>query len=117
MVKQLLHVSSHLRPNCGNLSHKYIVLDQILKAPAVLTKIEQLFPHEDFESIEHNALMTTIRIPKNLMYLSDKLPRPSYDPITKDEPNNLRNTTDAEGYSLPSIPAQKRPKQKPQKNL
>ena len=81
-----------------------------------MNRIEQLFPHENFDSIEQNALLSTIRIPKNIMYLSDKLPRPCYDPIQQND-ESFRNTTNEEGYTLPVIPAQKKPKQKPSKNL
>jgi hypothetical protein len=65
--------------------------------------------------VEQNALLNTIRIPKNIMYLSDKLPRPSYESMHDD--GNFRNTTNDEGYTLPAIPAQKKPKQKPSKNM
>ena len=84
--------------------------------PVVIGKIERLFPHENFDSVEQNSLMNTIRIPKNIMYLSDKLPRPTYE-LASPSVANLRNTTNPEGYSLPAIPTQKRPKQKPIKNM
>jgi len=110
LVKQLLHVSAHLRPTCGILYFsKTKNVEQILKLPSVIHRIEQLFPSENFDKIEQNALMSTIRIPKNIMYLSDKLPRPSYDKMSASE-KDLRNTTEPEKYTLPSIRV---PKSKP----
>ncbi len=64
--------------------------------------------------------MSTIRIPKNLMYLSDKLPRPSYEAMKKEDAATLRNTTDEKGYSLPAIPglpAQKHSRQSQVKSI
>lgn len=40
---------------------------------------ERLFPDfYDEEPIGQNALLSTIRVPKNLLYLTDRLPKPSY---------------------------------------
>lgn len=103
MIRQLLHVAPHLRPAC----------EDILKMPSVIAKIVQLFPNEDFSESERNTLLSTIRIPKNIMYLSDKLPRASYEIMEKDN-ENLRNTTKEDVYHLPTIPDPKRPKQKKQ---
>lgn len=74
-------------------------------------KLEELFPNDHFENSERNALLSTIRIPKNIMYLSDKLPRPSYQTMAQQD-NVLRNTTKEDVNHLPDIPEQKRPKQK-----
>ena len=36
--------------------------------------------HDDvFESPIQNELLSTIRVPKNLLYLTDRLPKPSYE--------------------------------------
>ena len=45
----------------------------------VQNKIVELFPHERFTKTEQNVLLSTIRIPNNIMYLSDKLPKPCYN--------------------------------------
>eukprot|EP00831_Metopus_contortus_P076103 TRINITY_DN7006_c0_g1_i1.p1 TRINITY_DN7006_c0_g1~~TRINITY_DN7006_c0_g1_i1.p1 ORF type:complete len:367 (-),score=38.75 TRINITY_DN7006_c0_g1_i1:32-1132(-) len=99
MVKHLLHVSPHLRPNC----------DQILKLPIVLNKIDKLFPSEELEDMESNQLINKIRIPRNLLSLSDKLPKPQYE---LGSPDMLkRNATNVADSSLPSIATEKRPRQ------
>jgi len=99
MVKHLLHVSPHLRPTC----------DKVLKLPIVLNRIQKLFPEENFEQQEQNVLLNTIRIPKNILYLSDRLPKPSYSDIQKESEDIKRNTT---GQSLPYISSNKKPRQK-----
>lgn len=56
-----------MRPSC----------DKILEMPIVRKKIEKLFPNDIFE--DQNAelnLLSTIRVPKNLLYLTDRLPKP-----------------------------------------
>ena len=55
-----------MRPGC----------DKILDLPIVRKKIEKLWPEDvDIENPEFN-LLSTIRVPKNLLYLTDRLPKP-----------------------------------------
>lgn len=68
MVKSLIQVSPQVRPSC----------DKILDMPIVKKRIEKLFPEEQFYD-SHSALLSTIRVPKNLLYLTDRLPKPNYD--------------------------------------
>jgi len=58
-----------MRPDC----------DKILTMPMVVKKCESLFPNDFFadESPQLN-LLSTIRVPKNLLYLTDRLPKPDY---------------------------------------
>jgi hypothetical protein len=88
------------------------LLDKVLKFPYVLSKIEKLFPNDNFEANEQNELLNTIRIPKNILYLSDRLPKPSYISDQNDE-DARRNTA---GQSLPFISSQKKSKQKKSKH-
>jgi hypothetical protein len=57
-----------MRPSC----------DKILDLPIVKKKMEKLFPNEAEVAMEAN-LLSTIRVPKNLLYLTDRLPKPMYD--------------------------------------
>ena len=69
-IKYLVQVAPQMRPSC----------DKILEMPIVRKKIEKLFPNEIFD--DPNAelnLLSTIRVPKNLLYLTDRLPKPQYD--------------------------------------
>ena len=72
--------------------------DEILKLPIVVKKIEFFKSslngkEENFDEYnkEDNELLKTIRIPKNLMFLKDKLPKANYektDPNFSGENNN-----------------------------
>ena len=112
MVKHLLRISPHQRPNCGKETVPYNFLDKVLKLPYVISKIQKLFPNDNFEANEQNELLNTIRIPKNILYLSDRLPKPSYI-SDQNEEDARRNTA---GQSLPFISSQKKPKQKKSKH-
>ena len=68
IVKLLIQVNSDLRPSC----------DQILKNSIMIKKIEYFNSFEDDKDSEDKELLKTIRIPKNLLFLSDKLPKPKY---------------------------------------
>jgi NIMA (never in mitosis gene a)-related kinase len=58
-----------MRPSC----------EKILDLPIVRKKIEKLFS-DDFDNVEPQmTLLCTIRVPKNLLYLTDRLPKPQYD--------------------------------------
>lgn len=69
IIKIMVQVQPAMRPNC----------EKILELPFVKEKIEKLFP-EDFFSPESPKMdmLNTVRIPKNLLYLTDRLPKPDY---------------------------------------
>jgi hypothetical protein len=46
--------------------------------PIVKKKSEKLFPEENFFASQ-SSLLNTIRVPKNLLYLTDRLPKPNYE--------------------------------------
>ena len=80
----------------------------------VSKRIEKLFPDSDLRNEETNVLMNTIKIPKNLLYLTDRLPKPRYIPV-EDDKENLNITDGAEfphQDALPQIPIKKMSKQK-----
>ena len=56
-----------MRPSC----------DQILEMPAVIRRSEKFFPEDTF--LSNSTLFSEIRVPKNMMYLTDKLPGPNYE--------------------------------------
>lgn len=65
----MVQVAPHMRPSC----------EKILDMPIVKKKIEKLFP-SDFDDFDQQTnLLSTIRVPKNLLYLTDRLPKPMYD--------------------------------------
>lgn len=63
-------------------------------------------------------LLSTIRVPKNLLYLTDRLPKPHYDKVMSknnrsrdrnDETDDLkRRTHEPRNESLPELPIRKK---------
>jgi hypothetical protein len=49
----------------------------------------KIFPDENIDEADQNILLQTIRVPKNLMFLTDKLPKPIYE-----DDDKKRNTSD-----------------------
>ena len=69
MVKLFLKVNPQLRPNC----------DKILMAPPIQRRMDEKIQEADDE--EALELLQTIKLPSNLHYLTDKLPKSNYQPI------------------------------------
>ena len=69
VVKFLLQIDPHSRPSC----------EQILNHPIVQKRIEYFKSFTGDEESEDKCLLKTIHMPKNLLFLSDKLPKPNYD--------------------------------------
>ncbi len=73
--------------------------------PIIKKKIEQIFGEEmlyDTKSI----LLSTIRVPKNLLYLTDRLPKPNYESEKERrrlEEEARRKTHDIHQSMLPEI--------------
>ncbi len=74
MIKFLLKVNPVDRPNCA----------QILKHPLVVKRIEffkeqEGFKDDDFDEMDEGKLLKTLRVTKNMLFLSEQLPNPNYD--------------------------------------
>ncbi len=91
ILHMLLQVSPMNRPSCSG----------ILQSQIVRRRIELLFPDKNCFDDSPNKLLQTIRIPRDLLYLTDKLPKPCYDD------SNKRNTSDMSDYQLPKIKKRK----------
>lgn len=66
-IKFLVQVAPQMRPSC----------DKILEMPIVRKKMDKLFPRDSFDDEDPQMnLLSTIRVPKNLLYLTDRLPKP-----------------------------------------
>ena len=74
IVQYLLIVNSIQRPSC----------DQILQHPIIMKRIEYFKSFGSEDENEDKCLLKTIHMPKNLLFLSDKLPKPNYDKQFKD---------------------------------
>ena len=76
IVQFLLQVNPKLRPSC----------EQILNHPIIQKRIEYFKSLSSEKENQNNSgnnksLLKTIHMPKNLLFLSDKLPKPNYDKI------------------------------------
>ena len=69
IIRALLQVTPHLRPSC----------EKILQFPSILKRIEERHLLEVDEDIP--MLLNTIKFPKNLHYLTERLPGPNYNPV------------------------------------
>ena len=78
VVQFLLQVNPDSRPSC----------EQILNHPAVVSRIEFFKSVNGIsEQEEEKNLLNTIHMPKNLLFLSDKLPKPNYENHLKQDIN------------------------------
>lgn len=113
IVKMMVQVQADARPSCGNyLNNNY--LDEILKHPIVLKRLEffKSATGQEGDMNEDTQLLQTIRIPKNLLFLTDRLPQANYEKITTTKKNlSFQNN------NLPDIkkPTSKRNKEKMEK--
>lgn len=75
----------------------FFKIEQILKHPIILKKLEII---KSLEENEESSLLQTIRIPKNLHCLTNKLPQPNYEKRQKGKNSSF---TDEVKESLPDI--------------
>ena len=93
IVQLLIQVNPEKRPNC----------EDILKHPIIQKRIEYFKSFSNKNDVENNNnngdnfLLKTIHIPKNLLFLSDKLPKPNYEKINDSEVIN-QNVINSKKY-------------------
>ncbi|CAD8110148.1 unnamed protein product [Paramecium sonneborni] len=68
VIRALLQVQPHLRPSC----------DKILQLSAIVNRLDDKVLVEEEGA---KFLLQTIRVPRNMHYLTDRLPKPNYNPI------------------------------------
>ena len=107
VVKSLISVQANMRPST----------DTILQMPAVIRMGEKLFKdqfYEDFEP-QQNQLLSTIRVPKNLLYLTDRLPKPNYDSAERRAHNRSEETDNRKRGPSQNLPDIKKSKHRNKK--
>jgi serine/threonine protein kinase len=67
---------------------------ELLSLPSVIEKIKSGVNLKESAEESKASLLQTIKLPNNLQYLTDKLPKPNYEPI------KLSNLSNFEGYSV-----------------
>ena len=70
-----------------------------------MNRTQKLFPGESFDHTEQNSLIERIKVPKNILYLSDRLPKPHYNNSSVSVEAKQRKTGTFDEPSLPMIPA------------
>ena len=91
IIQFLLQVNPKLRPSC----------EQILNHPIIQKRIEYFKSISGDKDNSNNSgnnksLLKTIHMPKNLLFLSDKLPKPNYDKHLKN--NNEGGEINVQSY-------------------
>ena len=98
IIKLLLKVKTKDRPTCA----------QILKHPLVKKRLEFFQAQAgndniDIDDMEEGVLLRTIRIPSNLLCLSDKLPEANYEnPFKQRKLEFNRNKINTKGNTFPN---------------
>jgi NIMA (never in mitosis gene a)-related kinase len=87
LLSSLFRVESKQRPSCSD----------ILKNPIVVKRLEFFKSNSrndtiDLINMDESTLLKTIRIPKNLLFLSNKLPKANYDTPTDPNISTAENT-------------------------
>jgi hypothetical protein len=103
-VKLLLQVLPENRPSCGK---KLLNIDQLLKHPYILKRIDSVKKAKQNDDSINNNLLQTIRVPKNLLVLTDRLPQKNYE----------TNFTISNAENYPEIRNKTKSKGKIKKNL
>ena len=98
MLKLLFKVKAKDRPSCG----------EILKHPLVQKRLDFFKSLEgnenvDFDDMDEGVLLRTIRIPKNILNLAEKLPESNYDYLPKVSINNKNSNKDTSNGIFPEI--------------
>ena len=87
IIKFLLKVNPIDRPSCS----------QILKHPLVIKRIEffkeqEGFKEDDFDEMDEGKLLKTLRVTKNMLFLSEQLPTANYDSPKMHKNNDNKKT-------------------------
>ena len=98
ILKFLFKVKPNERPSCG----------QILKHPAVIKRLEFFraqagSENVDFDDMDEGVLLRTIRIPKNILNLAEKLPESNYDYLPGINKNKRNKENSNNTSALPDI--------------
>ena len=81
IIQFLLQVNPMIRPSC----------EQILNHPIVMKRIEYFKSFAGEDDNEDRCLLKTIHMPRNLLFLSDKLPKPNYEKKFNSSNNGIEN--------------------------
>ena len=92
VVSLLIQVNSNKRPNCNDILNNNIVKKRIDYFNSMNTKNDNDDDDLAMDEKEEQSLLKTIHIPKNLLYLSNQLPKPNYKNKNKNKILNKSKT-------------------------
>lgn len=78
LINNMLQLKPKSRPNC----------DKILKYPIIVRKITEL-GLEEVSSANQKELLSTIKMPRKLQYLTDRLPKSNYSFSQSHDPSKI----------------------------
>ena len=102
IIKLMLKVNPKDRPSCGQ-----ILNHELVKKRIEFFQAQACFDEENWEGNDEGVLLKTIRIPKNILFLTERLPGANYDSekriIKKDKDINSNKKMTFPSNSLPDI--------------
>ena len=102
IIKLMLKVNPKDRPSCGQ-----ILNHELVKKRIEFFQAQACFDEENWEGNDEGVLLKTIRIPKNILFLTERLPGANYDSekriIKKDTDINNNKKMTFPSNSLPDI--------------
>ena len=89
IIKFMLKVNPKDRPSCGE-----ILNHELVKKRMEFFQAQSGFDDENLDEIDEGILLKTIRIPKNILFLAERLPGSNYDNKrnSKEDINNNKKT-------------------------
>jgi len=73
IIKFILKVNPSDRPSCGQ-----ILNHEVVKKRLEFFKAQAGYDDENMDDMDEGVLLKTIRIPKNILFLTERLPEPNY---------------------------------------
>jgi NIMA (never in mitosis gene a)-related kinase len=105
LLKILFSINPKERPSCDEILHNKIVIKRL----DFLKSGGETNDNPDIINVDENTLLRTIRLPKKLIFLSNKLPKANYDTITDQNISTAENTKEiTNNYSIHKLPSIKK---------
>ena len=105
LLKLLFSINPKERPSCDEILQNKIVIKRL----DFLKSGGESNDNPDLISMNENSLLRTIRLPRNIIFLSNKLPKANYDSISDINISTAENTKEiTNNYSIHKLPSIKK---------
>jgi NIMA (never in mitosis gene a)-related kinase len=98
IIKLLLKVNPNERPSCNQILKNKMVMERI-----DFFKDREGFKNDSFDSMDEAKLIKTLRLTKDILFLSQQLPIPNYDNNNQKKVRNIKRINIKNTTSLPNI--------------